>query len=105
MYFGPQRVAEKTKLYPEAYQVWHGNLWGESIRASSGVVLCAQNHAVLFPGDFVLYTIPSRQGTFSDTLSSIKTHGIGRYRRLIHDENVNINDPLRAVIEPLLHYW
>jgi hypothetical protein len=109
MYFGPQRIAKTMKVYPEAHQLWHGNVWGESIRATSGVAVRAQNNAILFPGDFVLYTeMPYNleQEGRCDQESIDDNPAIGRFRRLVLDENI-INSPqtpLCVVIEPLLSY-
>jgi hypothetical protein len=91
-YVGPQRIAKAGSVYPHSNQLWHRNVWGESIRATSGVAIHARDRAVLFPGDFVYY---------------IDVYGIGRfgrYIRLVHDENAPDDDTLRAVLEPVLGY-
>jgi len=92
MYVGPQRIAKRGSSYPLSNQLWHGNVWGESIRATSGVAIKAQDGAILFPGDFIYY---------------INIYGIGcyaRYIHLVHDENADDHSTLHAVLEPVLAY-
>jgi len=92
IYVGPQRIAKKGSSYPHSNQLWHGKVWGESIRATSGVAIKAQDGAILFPGDFVYY---------------IDIYGIGRYARyirLVHDENADDHSTFHAVLEPVLAY-